>query len=544
MKFRKITAAALSAALTVTSVSMPVFARVGEKKYDYVALGDSIAAGFGLSSSGSAELLLTDPALILTEDLIANPVQDAYAAVFGRYLAEIGEKYGYETTATNLSSTAYRAVDVADTILNNPNSKGEYKGEVAAWILDTFVGEGGSEPLLKYHDIYDKYLSEAELVSIQLGGNDIVMNILYPILGMDNPVMMGIALSLMLTLFGCDTTTALGGGLQYMMQHSDELTYEKLTETAEYFMNVGSNGEYYVNIAAEQVADVVDAVKQVNDTADIVLVGMFNPYGNSLVYEGQVRDMANIMTNIFAQAAEIVCDKTIATDEVEIPADEEIADKTDDFNNDVAALSKFSAKIKKFTGSAKAKFTRLVSAVANEISYPLLYMTAGNNVDPQMTLLNQKLKALADKTGSTYVDVYDINNECNLDPHPTANGHKEIADIMKTELSGMVNQRMSENAVPAAEKVTVSKSAVTITAGNTYKLGVTVAPFNASQSVKWKSSNPNVASVDSRGVVVAKKAGTATITATAENGKKAVCKVTVNKKPSLLQTILKTFLKK
>ena len=82
-------------------------------------------------------------------------------------------------------------------------------------------------------------------------------------------------------------------------------------------------------------------------------------------------------------------------------------------------------------------------------------MTAGNNVDPQMTLLNQKLKALADKTGSTYVDVYDISNECNLDPHPTANGHKEIADIMKTELSGMVNQRMSENAVPAAEKVTV-----------------------------------------------------------------------------------------
>ena len=171
-------------------------------------------------------------------------------------------------------------------------------------------------------------------------------------------------------------------------------------------------------------------------------------------------------------------------------------------------------------------------------------MTAGNNVEPQMTLLNEKLKVLADETGSTYVDVYDISNECNLDPHPTASGHKEIADIMKTKLSGMINERMSENAVPAAEKVTVSKSAVTITAGNTYKLGVTVAPFNASQSVKWKSSNPNVASVDSRGVVVAKKAGTATITATAENGKKAVCKVTVNKKPSLLQTILKTFLKK
>ena len=544
MKFRKIVAVAVSAALLVTSISIPVFARGGEKKYDYVALGDSIAAGFGLSSGDSVESLMSDPALVLTEDLIANPVQDAYAAVFGRYLAEIGEKYGYETTATNLSSTAYRAVDVADTILNNPNSKGEYKGEVAAWILDTFVGEGGSEPLLKYHDIYDKYLPEAELVSIQLGGNDIVMNILYPILGMDNPVMMGIALSLMLTLLGCNTTTALGGGLQYMMQHSDELTYEKLTETAEYFMNVGSNGEYYVNIAAEQVAYVVDAVKQVNDTADIVLVSMFNPYGNSLVYEGQVRDMANIMTNIFAQAAEIVCDKTIATDEVEIPTDEEIADKTDDFNNDVAALSKFSAKIKKFTGSAKAKFTRLVSAVANEISYPLLYMTAGNNVDPQMTLINERLKELADKTGATYVDIYDISNECNLDPHPTAKGHQEIADIMKAELSGMINERMSGNAVPEAEKVTISERKVTVTAGYTAQLNAVVAPFNASQSVKWKSSNTNVAVVDSKGTITAKKAGTALITATAENGKTSICIVTVEKKKSVLQTLFKALLKK
>ena len=151
---------------------------------------------------------------------------------------------------------------------------------------------------------------------------------------------------------------------------------------------------------------------------------------------------------------------------------------------------------------------------------------------------------IAEETGCIYVDVFDISNENNLDPHPNAQGHHDIADIMKTELSDVIISKMTEIAVPEAEKVTVSKSAVTITAGNTYKLGVTVAPFNASQSVKWKSSNPNVASVDSRGVVVAKKAGTATITATAENGKKAVCKVTVNKKPSALKTILKSLFKK
>ena len=328
-----------------------------------------------------------------------------------------------------------------------------------------------------------------------------------------------------------------------MMQNKDGLTYEKITEAAEYFKNVGSNGEYYVNIAAEQVSGVVDAVKQVNDTADIVLVGMFNPYGNSLVYEGQVRDMANIVKDIFAQAAEIVCGQAINTDEIVI-IDDDFSDETENFNDNVSALSKFSAKIKNFTGSAKAKFTKLVSAVANEISYPLLYMTAGNNVEPQMTLLNEKLKVLADETGSTYVDVYDISNECNLDPHPTASGHKEIADIMKTKLSGMINERMSENAVPAAEKVTLSQRNVTVAAGNTVQLNAEVAPFNASQIVKWKTSNNKVATVDSKGTVTALKEGKALIYAVAENGKTAVCVVTVEKKSSVLQTLFKKLLKK
>ena len=539
MKFKRVLSIVLSAALITSTTSLSVFATNEEKKYDYVALGDSIAAGFGLSSSESVASLAADPALILSEDLIANPVQSAYAAVFGRYLAEIGEKYGYTTTTTNLSSTAYRAVDVEQVILNEG-----YKGEVAEWILETFLGEGGSTPLENYHDIYAKYLPEAELVSIQLGGNDIVMNILYPILKMDNPVLMSMSISLMLTLFGCDMTTALGGGLQYLMQNKDNLTYEDVTAAAEYFKNVGSNGEYYVNIAADQITGVVDAVKKVNSNADIVLVGMFNPYGNSLVYEGQVRDMATVMTSIFTKAAEEVCGKTIVTDEVEIPADEELADKTDDFNDDVAALSKFSSKIKKFSGSAKAKFTRLVSAVANEIAYPLLYTTAGKNVNPQMTMLNDRLKALADETGSTFVNVYDISNECNLDPHPKASGHQEIADIMKSELSAMVNERMSGTAAPEAEKVTLSQRSVTVTAGYTTQLNAVVAPFNASQSVKWKSSNPNVATVDTKGTVTALKGGKTLITATAENGETAVCLVTVEKKKSVLQTLFKKLLKK
>lgn len=67
---------------------------------------------------------------------------------------------------------------------------------------------------------------------------------------------------------------------------------------------------------------------------------------------------------------------------------------------------------------------------------------------------------------------------------------------------------------------------------NKEKLKVTVSPANASnKAVTWKSSNKKVATVSSKGVVTAKKNGTAIITATAKDGskKRVTCKVTVLK---------------
>ncbi|MBO5242486.1 MAG: Ig-like domain-containing protein [Lachnospiraceae bacterium] len=58
--------------------------------------------------------------------------------------------------------------------------------------------------------------------------------------------------------------------------------------------------------------------------------------------------------------------------------------------------------------------------------------------------------------------------------------------------------------------------------GNTYKLKVR----NTQKSVKWRSSNPKVATVSKNGLVTAKKAGKTTITAKVGK-KKFTCKVTV-----------------
>lgn len=77
--------------------------------------------------------------------------------------------------------------------------------------------------------------------------------------------------------------------------------------------------------------------------------------------------------------------------------------------------------------------------------------------------------------------------------------------------------------------VSLDRSALTLTEGGTAKLTAKVEPIDATnKKVTWGSSAPDVATVDASGNVTAVAEGTATITATTEDGgKTATCTVTV-----------------
>ncbi|MDR1094635.1 MAG: Ig-like domain-containing protein [Clostridiales bacterium] len=77
--------------------------------------------------------------------------------------------------------------------------------------------------------------------------------------------------------------------------------------------------------------------------------------------------------------------------------------------------------------------------------------------------------------------------------------------------------------------VTVSNTAITLKAGETKQLSAAIDPGNATdKTVTWTSSDETVASVDENGLVTAKKAGIATIRATAaDGGASATCDIQV-----------------
>lgn len=119
-------------------------------------------------------------------------------------------------------------------------------------------------------------------------------------------------------------------------------------------------------------------------------------------------------------------------------------------------------------------------------------------------------------------------------------GNESLAEIGK--LAARADKLLANKAIAVptlqAAKVTLSESSLTLCTKATEGLKTTAiiqaeADIDRETSkITFSSSNTSIAQVDSKGKVTAKKAGTATVTATAPGGAKASCKVTVKGIPS------------
>ncbi len=108
--------------------------------------------------------------------------------------------------------------------------------------------------------------------------------------------------------------------------------------------------------------------------------------------------------------------------------------------------------------------------------------------------------------------------------------------------AGIAQAELTLNGALKIMKISINKKAVrvkgasvrvqskNINIGESFSIGASVSPSNATnQYFAYKSSNPNVAEVDSLGNITAKAVGNATVTATSvDGGYSAKCAVTVN----------------
>ena len=117
-----------------------------------------------------------------------------------------------------------------------------------------------------------------------------------------------------------------------------------------------------------------------------------------------------------------------------------------------------------------------------------------------------------------------------------------IADSLKA--LGVSEEPNPDPEVIEVENVTLDKSSIELTEGETSTLSAKVAPENATdKTLTWSSDHPEIADVTKNGKVTAVAEGKAVITVASTNGKKAVCNVTVKKKtnpdPDPVETTIK-----
>lgn len=85
--------------------------------------------------------------------------------------------------------------------------------------------------------------------------------------------------------------------------------------------------------------------------------------------------------------------------------------------------------------------------------------------------------------------------------------------------------------LPTPSKVKLNKTKATLGIKEKLALKVSLTPADATTTLTWKSSNPKVAAVTKKGVVVGRKVGKAVITVTAANGYSAEATITVKAAP-------------
>ena len=125
--------------------------------------------------------------------------------------------------------------------------------------------------------------------------------------------------------------------------------------------------------------------------------------------------------------------------------------------------------------------------------------------NPEVATVDQEGKVTAIKEGSATITV------------TTVNGKEATCTVTVTK-----------KPVPI-ESVSLNKTTLTLEEQQAETLVTTINPSDTTddKTLTWKSSNPEVATVDQEGKVTAVKEGSATITVTTVNGKEATCTVTV-----------------
>ena len=180
--------------------------------------------------------------------------------------------------------------------------------------------------------------------------------------------------------------------------------------------------------------------------------------------------------------------------------------------------------------NVQSESTQAVTKLSASLNQSTASLTAGSTLQLKSSVSGYDTSVTDNQLqiswSSNKQDIASVSAQGLVSAHKSGKAVITANAVLKS--AGRTYTASSSCTVTVTNKITLNKKKLTLYTCQTSTLSAKTAPYGAA---KWRSSNKSVVTVSQKGNLKPKKAGTATITATA-NGVSATCKVTV-KEPSL-----------
>ena len=301
--------------LLLETVSMTVYAKatVPEMPY-YVAIGDSIASGYGLRGN-EMERLFADFHFLTS--VVHNSANTCYPRLVANAIAKAttGAKRAQDNEFANLGAPGVAVKDYYDIYKEtDPNKRQSYinpfwENAIPMMTKVMAPGEEIDWPAFQWGPTIVEETKKADLITFQLGANDVMQPFWTKMTTHENPLIMLIGYlfkmaTLEIDLTKIDLSAALknlsdggenGLDLRAILAGINEDTIRECIE----FLNADNFSQILLD-SANEVSEVygatLDQVRKLNPTAKIIVVGEYNPYGSRVsrgqLYPGVDRDPA------------------------------------------------------------------------------------------------------------------------------------------------------------------------------------------------------------------------------------------------------------
>ncbi|MDP4089330.1 MAG: Ig-like domain-containing protein [Bacillota bacterium] len=443
----------------------------------YSALGDSITAGFGLPDYKGD---------------FSNP-EDCYVAVAAK---DLGTDNNY-----NLALSAYATKDLLD-ILQDPSNK--------------------------YYARFRSSLQDSDLISVDIGSNDLTMTLLDMVLeclGMDlDNMTVEERYTLILSLLnGAKPDSLPENPEDYFGQN---ITEDQKTAILEALMteNIDARFTEAYEKFTKNWEEIITAIREINPDADLAAIGYYNSnpdlnfeYNGATYYIGQVNQKYIDKMNSYISEKSASAGKYVYVDTTGVELN------CFDPHPSKAGHAEIAARLV----NALLNIHKRVTSVSLNKTTDSLTVGETDTLTATVNPSDAENKAVVWSSSNASVAAVDSTGKVTAVAAGTADITVTTVDGNKTAVCNVTVTVPVINVT----SVSINKTTDTLIVGDTDTLTATVNPSDASnKAIVWSSSNTTVAAVDSTGKVTVVAAGAAIITVTTVDGNKtAVCSVTVVK---------------